>query len=139
MRTHLTLALSIACLSLVACSVAHAEIAPKYYAMSQKSAPEAITIQVESVEASVCWFNACDARDVTVTAKVTAVARSATGIKAGQTITITYQNRNMKGRSGPRPIRVLTQGETTPAFLRKAGQGYEPAARGASFQDLITP
>lgn len=133
MRRHILAAL------LLAPAVGSAEIAPKYYAQSQKSAPEALTIVVESVDASICWFNACDARDVTVKAKVTAVERSASKVQIGQTLTIEYRNVNMKGRAGPRPIRVLEQGATYPAFLRQDGKVYRPAARGASFQPLITP
>lgn len=119
-------------------TAAHAEIAPQYYAQDQKGAPEAITVVIESVDVSTCWFNACDGRDVKVTAKVTAVERSASGVSVGQVITIEYRNVNMKGRSGPRPIRVLEKGEAVPAFLTKDGAIFRPAARGASFEPQIT-
>lgn len=133
---------SILARALFACSLligtaAIAEIAPKYYAESQTQAPEAITITVDSVEASYCWFNRCKARDVTVKATVKTVTRTQSGLKPGQQITIVYQNRNMRGMSGPRPIRVLEKGETTPAFLAADGKTWRPAARGASFQAQI--
>ena len=109
--------------------VAHAEIAPKYYAMGQKSAPEAVTIQVKSATASVCWFNACDAREVVVTATVKSVERTQSGLKPGQVITIEYKSVPMDGRSGPRPI----PGRTT---CSQPNRGSSPTPSAAALARL---
>lgn len=118
-------------------ALAAAEIAPEYYAKDQRRAPEALTVKVLDVDTSVCWFNACDARDVTAKVQVVTVERTATGLKPGATLTVKYQRTNMKGRSGPRPVDLLVEGQTVPAFIEKAGAHYTTAARGASFEPLI--
>lgn len=118
-------------------SAALAAIHPKYYANDQKQAPEALTIVVESSEASICWFNRCKSQDVTLKATVKTVLRSASGLKPGQVITITYRHRNMRGMSGPRPIPILSKGDTVPAFLQGDGKVFSPAARGYSFSPQV--
>ncbi|MCA9560521.1 MAG: hypothetical protein KC583_18360, partial [Myxococcales bacterium] len=114
---------------------AHAEIEPKYYAEMQAGAPEAVTVKVTEVDTSVCvlW---CSKQSVTAKAVVTAVERSANGLKVGDAITIHYTHLIPSGGwAGPRPIPVLKEGETTVAFLRlNKRMGYHPAARGYSFE-----
>lgn len=114
-----------------------AEIAPQYYAMDQERATERLTIKVESVDVSICWLGLCKSQTVTVKARVQAVTRSAKAVKVGQQITIVYEHRNMKGMSGPRAIRILEKGETTPAFLYFEKGQWVAAAGGASFQAQI--
>ena len=119
-------------------AIASAAIAPVHYRNAQQSAPDLVTIEVIDVQTSVCLFNACRSQTVTVKAKVKAVARTKSGLKAGHTITIVYEHRPLKGRSGPSPIRILTKGETTPAYLQVEGDAkgprvWAPAARKASF------
>lgn len=122
-------------------AIASAAIAPVHYQNAQQSAPDLVTIKVLSVDTSVCLLT-CRSQTVTVKAKVEAVARTKSGLKVGQTITIVYEHRPLKGRSGPSPIRVLTKGETTPAYLRvetdtKGARTWTTAARKASFEAPI--
>ncbi len=136
-----TLGLSVLCLSvlgLALASTARAELPPDAYRSMQQSAPEAVVLRVQAVETSICWFWLCDGRDVTLKAEVGEVTRSASGLKPGQHIEIRYRHVPLDGRSGPRPIRVVAEGETTPAFLEQTAAGhFRPAARGASFQGLV--
>jgi hypothetical protein len=125
---------------LAAPAPARAEIAPEHYAGWQRNAPEALTIRVLEVETSICWFGLCETRDVRVTAKVTAVTRSASGLEPGRRIEIRYVHFSPRENiAGPRPIPLLREGDVVPAWLAKAGKSawFEPAARGASFEPEI--
>lgn len=118
---------------------ARAELPPDAYRDMQQAAPEALTVRVAEVDVSICWFWLCDGRDVTVEAEVTAVQRSAAGLAPGAKITIRYRNVPLDGRSGPRPIRIVAEGERTPAWLEKTDEGhFRAAARGASFSPEVT-
>lgn len=114
---------------------ARAEIAPEYYARDQAKAPERLTLKVRSVDTSACPFEMCDSQDVTATAEVTEVIRSASGLKPGAVITLKWKRVvPSRGWSGPRPLRALAVGESVPAWLHKSeAEHYEPAARGYSF------
>lgn len=115
-----------------------AELPPDAYRDMQRAAPEALTVRVAEVDVSICWFWLCDGRDVTVEAEVTAVQRSAAGLTPGAQITIRYRNVPLGGRSGPRPIRVVAEGEQTPAWLEETAEGhFRAAARGASFSPAV--
>lgn len=116
---------------------AAAEIAPKYYAQMQRSAPEALRLEILASETSTCWFWLCDGRDVVVRARVVFATRTATDLKPGDRIELRYWHDERDGISGPRPIRILRAGTTTDAFIAAKGEHYEPAARGASFEPLI--
>lgn len=123
-------------------AVASAAIAPEHYRSAQLTAPDVVTIDVIEVKTSICLFNACDSQEVTVKAKIKAVERTKSGLKIGQTITIVYTHRSLKGMSGPSPIRILSKGETTLAWLHlktdtKGPRIWAPAARKASFSPLI--
>lgn len=118
---------------------AGAELPPSVYTDMQGSAPEAIEIRVEKVDVSICWFGLCDGQDVVVQAEVKAVTRSATGLKPGARIEIRYRHVSLGQSSGPRPIRIVEAGETTPAFLARAEGHYRAAARGASFDPPDAP
>ncbi|MFW6227896.1 MAG: hypothetical protein ACOC2V_00435 [Alkalispirochaeta sp.] len=75
-----------------------------------------------------------------MTARVVAVSRSATGITAGETITIEYDHLTpRRGWVGPRPIPILQTGTRYPAFLAwDATEGtFRPAARGAGFEPPV--
>lgn len=140
-RTHVLFLLGIFVATVGGIAPAAAEIEARYYANGQAQASEHLEIKVKKVEASLCLFNACDRQAQTVTAEVTAVVQSASGLKPGAVITIKYDHDLPdRGWKGPRPIRVLEEGEATPAFLNKGpGDTYAPAARGASFQAKIPP
>lgn len=129
---------------LATAGIASAAIAPVHYRNAQDTAPDVATIEVLTVKTSLCMFSICKSKTVTVTAKVKAVERSQSGLKAGQTITIVYEHRPLNGMAGPSPIRVLEKGETTPAYLQvkddgKAPRVWAPAARKASFEAPVTP
>lgn len=116
---------------------ARAELPPDAYRAMQQQAPEVLRIVVHSVDTSICWFWLCSGRDVVVQAEVKAVERTAGATKAGDRIEIRYRHVPLDGRSGPRPIRIVREGEAIPAFLSREGDHFEPAARGASFQALV--
>lgn len=125
-------------LALLGPTPVRAELPPDAYRDMQQRAPEAVALRVKAVETSICWFWLCDGRDVVVQAELTGVTRSAAGLKPGDRIEIRYRHVPLGGRSGPRPIRIVSEGEATPAFLEKEPAGhFRPAARGASFQALV--
>lgn len=143
-RAHLSLALA-AGLALVFAAAAQAEIEPKYYRQMQDRAPEQATVRVTAVKISVSRekhssgsFTLVNTK-VEAQAQVTAVAKTSTGLKAGDAIRIEYvSQRPEPAMAGPRPIPLLKAGETYPAFMLGVSRGlYGPAARGASFEPLI--
>jgi len=112
-----------------------AEIAPEHYARMQDDAAEQVTIEAVTVRKGFAPFRRT--RAITVSARVVAVSRSATGITVGDTITIRYEHFNPpRGWVGPRPIPILRTGTRYPAFLSwdATEETYRPAARGASFE-----
>jgi hypothetical protein len=115
-----------------------AEIAPEHYARMQDDAPEYITIEAVAVRRGLALFDRT--RPVTVTARVTSVSRSASGLTAGETITISYEHFNpRRGWVGPRPIPILQPGSRYPAYLAWDDEdvAYRPAAMGASFEPAV--
>jgi hypothetical protein len=115
-----------------------AELSPTVYRQLQAEAPEALQITVEKVETKVTLGKDGTDTEVTATATVKGVTRSATGLKVDATITIHYiVIRSVVPMVGPSPVPVLEKGKTTAAFLKKDAQGqYAPAARGMSFTQL---
>lgn len=124
---------------------ARAEIEPKYYRIMQDRAPEHATVRVTAVKTSVSRDKATTGNftivntKVEAQAQVTAVAKTATGLKVGDAIRIEYVSQRAEpAMAGPRPIPVVKAGETYPAFMVGVSRGvYGAAARGASFQPLI--
>jgi len=116
---------------------AYAEIQPKYYKQYQEQAPEYVTIKVISVSRD--WKIFSSRRTVTVEARVITVQRTRSGLKENDTITIRYIHFTpSRGWVGPRPIPLLEEEKTYPAFLKKSGEKhYEPAARGYSFGPVL--
>lgn len=105
------------------------ELPPSVYAVLQKKSPEAIEIRVDRVRHQSLFR-----RQEAVSATVTRVVRSGTGLKAGDRIEIRYRHIPLRGASGPSPIPRLKAGMTYPAWLKAGGGGiYVPAARGKSF------
>jgi len=119
----------------LAASALLAEIAPQFYRKWQLEAPEALEIEIKRATPVVAMKTAT----VEVDAEVTKVTRTATHLKVGSRIHITYLH-EVRERAivGPSPIPLLHTGEKVPAFLRHAkGTTYEPAAKGYSFSALI--
>jgi len=122
----------------LALTALHAELSPDHYRRLQAEAPEALQIMVEKVESKVTPGKDGTDTEVTATAKVKGITRSASGLKVDASITIHYHViHHVVPLPGPSPVPVLTQGQATVAFLQKdqAGQ-YAPAARGMSFTQL---
>jgi hypothetical protein len=116
---------------------AYAEINPKYYKQYQEQAPEYITMQVISVNKDWRFFSS--RRTVIVEARVITVQRTHSGLKEDDSITIRYIHFTpSRGWAGPRPIPLLEEEKSYPAFLKKSGEKhYEPAARGYSFGPVL--
>ncbi|MCB1175663.1 MAG: hypothetical protein KDK39_18960 [Leptospiraceae bacterium] len=119
-----------------------AEIPPRYYQQAQDSAPEYLEIEV--LDVSKDWYFWRSAREITLQARVLAVHRSASGLKADQLITIRYLHKPLPDNTvGPSPIPILTVGTRTPAWLKKSGvtmtEGIilTSAARGYTFRPAL--
>ena len=112
-----------------------AEINPLEYARMQQSAPERLVIQVLKVTTRrQSLFSTT--RIVTVNARVEVVSYSESHLSEGDTITIEYTTfKPGRGWVGPRPIPILKQRTSYPAFLvlDRERTLYVPAARGYSF------
>ncbi len=117
-----------------------AVLPPGAYSGMQRAAPEFLHIEVTAVRQK----KKSETKDfkimsVVVEAKVLAVKRTATRLKAGARITIQYENRLPK-RSGyikENDVPVLSKGDKCPAYLQqKANQpvAYEPAAGTYTFE-----
>lgn len=114
-------------LAFMACtSTARAELPPYVYAEWKEKSPEVLTIQAQEVT------NNGDA--ITVSAKVTAVERSGSGLKPGDAIRISYHSikQNMPG---PSEAAILEKGKRYRAYLSKneTDGDYGLAAKGHSF------
>jgi hypothetical protein len=114
-----------------------AELSPSVYRQLQAEAPEALQVTVEQVVTKVTPGKDGTDTEVTATATVQSVTRSASGLKPATKITIHYNVvRPVVPMPGPSPLPVLAKGPTA-AFLQKDADGnYRPAARGMSFTQL---
>ena len=123
---------------------ARAEIEPKYYRIMQDRSPEHATVRITAVKTTVSREKATTGNftivntKVEAQAQVTAVAKTSTGLKAGDSIRIEYMSQRAEPAiTGPRPIPIVKTGETYPAFMVGVSRGvYGAAARGASFEPL---
>ncbi len=136
MRNYLLLLLTLLVLPL---AVLTGEIAPLEYRSMQLNAPEQLQLSIAHV--SKRWRPFSGGTAITVKAEVIGVVSSETNLVEGDSITISYVHQKLKkGWAGPRPIPILDKKSETTAFLvydEDAGL-YVPAARGASFEPLIT-
>lgn len=125
-------------LPVIFASVASAELPPTVYKDLQAKAPEVLRIQVEAVDSKPKGFFDRSEWTETVTASVTGVVRSKSGVKTGDTITIVYSRLAPKGGwVGPTPPPQLAPGKSHTAFLAKSDAGtFSLAARGMSFSPL---
>jgi hypothetical protein len=105
---------------------AHAELPPYVYAEWQAKSPEVLTIQAQEVTN--------DGGAITVSAKVTAVERSGSGLKPGDAIRISYHSVKQT-MPGPSEAAILEKGKSYRAYLSKneTGGDYGLAAKGHSF------
>lgn len=126
-------------LALLVPLAAHAELPPGAYADMQRRAPEKMTIEVLSVDVSICWLWLCDGRDVELRARVVAVDESASGLVAGDVVVVRYRHVPLGDRAGPSPVPVPRKGTTTPAWLAYTGDHYVPDAGGYSFAPPVAP
>ena len=117
-------------------TAAVAELPPEVYRERQQASPEALVIKVKSVKASETRRPGHTLVANTVEAVVQNVARTATNLKPGATITILYtQRRHDEPVAGPSEVPSLKEGQVRPAFLSRSkhDEAYSPAAGGYSF------
>ncbi len=115
----------------------HGELPPWVYKDLQEKSPEALMIKVESVRISTTDEPRFKRFDITAEARVETVVRSASGLKPGDVIRISYMHLDHKQPlAGPSEPDVLQKGRSYPAFLAKAEKDevYTLAARGYSFR-----
>jgi hypothetical protein len=91
--------ISMVALLLVSVSPAEARINPKYLKQAQRYAPEKLVLQVLKVSSIKQGRD----RVVNATAEVKEVRESATGLKVGDRIKITYTSRGKRGPGYARP------------------------------------
>jgi len=112
-----------------------AELPPSVYRQLQEKSPEALNIKVESVKIEKGEEPALTRLLITAEAKVEKVTRSASGLKTGDQIRISYTCVNHKQPIvGPSDPDILKEGRSYPAFLAGRDGIYTPAARGYSFR-----
>lgn len=123
---------------ILALSSLHASAASNWddgYRPYQDVAPEYLEIEINKVITDAgSSFYASSSR-VTIEARVSKVFRSATGLVNGTPLTITYTRKSQAGTAILEPT-TPQQGSVVPAFLRKKGNRYEPAALHHSFVPL---
>lgn len=108
------------------------ELPPSVYVDLQKRSPEVVEIRVDRVKHQYLFR-----KHEIVTATVTKVTRTRSGLKVGDKIEIRYRHVPLRGASGPSPIPKLKKGNTYPAWLKKGEGGiYVPSARGKSFSRI---
>jgi hypothetical protein len=133
---------------LILATAVRADLSPDVYSDLQRKAPEVLYIQVSSVDihrsfakpSSCSFFDFVVIREVKVAARVLRLARSATGVRAGDLIKIEYSSvSRCSGMNGPRSIQMLRNGDRVYAFLARRGRTpfFEPAARGATFSGSL--
>ena len=109
-----------------------AELPTSVYSDLQKKSPEVVEIKVDRVKHQGLFR-----KQEKVSATVTKVIRTASGLKVGHKIEIRYRHIPLRGAAGPSPIPKLKAGATYPAWLKKAEGGiYAPSARGKSFSPV---
>lgn len=129
---------------LLMASAAWAELPPYVYEDLQQKAPEALLIEVTSVDVGrrfakpdgCSWYEFEVIRNVSVEARVVRVTRSAAGLRPGDAIRVEYASINRcSGYNGPRSIDMVRRGDHIRAFLAKGDRAglFVPAARGATF------
>jgi hypothetical protein len=118
---------------LISSRAAWAELPPSAYANMKDNAGEALRIEVLKVD-GLARRGPNEESYFTVTAKVVCMARSASGLTPGATITIGYATvlQRPRGWAGPGRVGIL-EPRVYAAYLNKSGAIYAPAAGGQSF------
>jgi hypothetical protein len=126
--------------AIVSCLVlarAGAELPPDVYKADQARSAEALSIKVIRIEIEKKNQSGGTRSHIRAEAEVLGVERSASNLKAGDTIKISYSHfRHDQPVAGPSEPDILEQGRMYPAYLAKdskAGE-YTLAARGYSFR-----
>ncbi len=114
---------------------------PSAYLSDQAAAPEALVIEVLSVQCEVKEDAEGTVTSVRAHARVLEVKRTASDLTRGDEIDIAYTNVELKRDAtlvGPSHyIPVLQKGSEVPAFVAgNKKSGYQPAARIYSFQRI---
>lgn len=124
-------------LLLVLLHVAIAELPPSAYESMQASAPESLEIQVLRVD--IAPGNSESKQEIQVMATVEEVIRTASGLKPGDVLNITYSHEERPpGWVGPGQVPILALGGTHVAYLKKMENAldYAPAAGAMSFRNF---
>lgn len=134
LRNCKPIVLSLALLFLA--QAAAAELPPFVYKQQQQAASEYLEIKVWSIKTSESDAGEYRSIEVVVDAEVLIVERSASGMKPGAKIRISYQHRDYQHPlAGASQVPILERDKIYPAFLKKSAAGvYEPAAGGKSFE-----
>lgn len=117
---------------------ARAELPPSAYEEMKDSAPEALVITIVDTKLRTAKTPEWERTSVFAKARVDSVARSKSGLKKGQIISIrTVTEKALSpGWVGPSPIPIVEKGKQYQAWLKRGGSAYYAAARGQSF---VTP
>jgi len=113
---------------------AFGELSPDAYKRMQDKAPEHLQIRILSVNTQ----DEKDGSQVIAEAKVTAVTRSASHLKLGDVIRISYFH-GTRLAPGSSPVPLLVQDQSYQAFLRcysTRDKSYSPEAGGKSFPEV---
>jgi hypothetical protein len=130
--------LSIIVVLVVSLATVRAELPPDAYRSMQGKAPEALRVTIEKVVVSKAKEMKATVSKISAQARVDEVKRTATKLKPGDVIQISYQQRRHSvPMAGPSEPDIVEKGRTYPAFLRKGDGGkYNVAAGGYSFRKL---
>lgn len=116
--------------------IARAELPPQVYEDLKAKAPE--VLQVEIMRVAINKRDGQNLRDISVfaDAKAVGVARSQSGVKVGDVISLRYMTFEVirMGFVGPGPIARVEKGGSYKVWFKKAGSYFYPAARGRSVE-----
>ncbi len=111
---------------------ARAELSPAAYQEMQDAAPEQVVLKVTSVKLTP----GKDGQQVDAQATVVDVPRTATKLKTGDTLSLSYAHSQLPtGMVGPGPVPIVAENTTYTAYLEGGPPPapYMPAARSHSF------
>jgi len=130
--------LSVIVVLMVSLATVRAELPPDAYRSMQRKAPEALRVTIEKVAVTKAKEMKTTVSNISAQARVDEVKRTATKLKPGDFIQISYQQRrHTVPMVGPSEPDIVEKGRTYPAFLRKGDGGkYNVAAGGYSFRKL---
>ena len=119
-------------------NIARAELPPQVYEDLKAKAPEVLEVEITRV--ALNKRDGQNLRDISVfaDAKVVGVARSNSGVKVGDVISLRYMTFEViaRGFVGPSPIETIEEGKTYRIWFKKAGRYFYDAARGRSVEAM---